>query len=72
MKMRNIKRGGVRAHVRGAGYRMSPDAWTELDRAVLTLLDRAMRYTRPRKTIHAFEIILALGKNGVAVKEDTP
>ena len=71
--MENIKGKGVRAHVRNAGYRIGADALTELDRAVLTLLDRAMRYTRPQKTIHGTEIILALGKNGNgAVKEGTP
>ena len=39
--MMHLKQKGIRAHVRTAGYRMSPDAWTELDRAVLVLLDRA-------------------------------
>ena len=72
--MNTLKQKGIRAHVRDAGYRMSPDAWIELDKAVLTLLDRAMRYTRPQKTIRSAEIILALGKNNhtTATQEGTP
>jgi hypothetical protein len=52
----------VREYMRDTGYRLSADAWIGLEEAVRLILNRAVSYTRPAKTIRAKEILMSVGK----------
>lgn len=57
-----IQKSKVRAYVRERGFRLSADALPALEEAVRTILARAIVYTKPQKTLHGKEILMAISR----------
>ena len=60
-----------RAYVRERGFRLSADALPALKDAVQTILARAIIYTRPNKTLHGREIMMAISRESLVPRKET-
>ena len=66
-----IQKSKVRAYVREKGYRFSADALPALEDAVQIILARAMVYTKPQKTLHGKEILMAVSRESLLPRKES-
>jgi hypothetical protein len=66
-----IQKSKVRAYVRERGFRLSADALPALEDAVRTILARAIVYTKPQKTVHGKEILMAISRGSLVPRKES-
>lgn len=57
-----INKKAIKGLVKEKGYRLGSDAWDALNSLIPEIIDRAIFYTRPAKTISATDILRVLYK----------
>ncbi|NKE70217.1 hypothetical protein [Candidatus Manganitrophus noduliformans] len=66
-----IQKSKVRAYIREKGYRLSADVLPALKDSVQIILAGAMVYTKPQKTLHGKEILMAVSRESLLPRKES-